>query len=708
MRSGKMMWVLIALLLAFGLAGCDALKGDDGKDGADGDDGADAVPYLTETVDVPPGSTCPAGGVKVSYGLDENGNGELDDAEVEGSEIICNGESGSDGSDGQDGADGANALTDTENIAPGTTCPTGGIEVFYGTDDDGDGVLDTSERDGSSIVCNGADGQDGADGANALVDMLHFPIGGSSFCPAGGVRVYFGTDDDADGMLDESERYGSALVCSGVDGQDGADGANALTRTETVPAGSTCPAGGVRMFSGTDDDGDGVLDPAEEDNSSVICDGQGGAVSALIETKSIPAGSTCPAGGTRIVFGLDADGDGVLDPAEVSGSSAVCNGVDGQDGNSVPVASAADVPFSRVYSFVTLDGSASSDPDGDPLSYSWTMVSKPEGSIAELVGANTAMATFRPGISGDYLFLLHVEDDKGAGSTSSVVKVQVVDLMVFCPAFSDYASVQTAVTAVQSGGRILVCAGTYAEDVAIAKSMELIGKDRNTAVVDGRIDVNAAGVTIRGLGVTNPTGGYGIVANGVGGVKIVSNKLTSIGTDPAHAGTTQAIYIHDGANAADIANITIADNVIDGVGNAESGSNKGIYIGDTPANYALSGLTIYGNNISNVVAKDDAVRAGGGRGTYGVLVNWGVSGTGSVVAPFIGGNSINALAGWWTHAIGLEGPTPNAIVSSNIIDGLTATLGLDKNGNSIVVSPPTPLKALGCSLKTTPGLPRCS
>ncbi len=41
---------------------------------------------------------------------------------------------------------------------------------------------------------------------------------------------------------------------------------------------------------------------------------------------------------------------------------------------------------------VTLDGSDSTDPDGDPLTYSWTFVRKPAGSTAALTGATTRLA----------------------------------------------------------------------------------------------------------------------------------------------------------------------------------------------------------------------------------------------------------------------------------------------------------------------------
>jgi hypothetical protein len=66
---------------------------------------------------------------------------------------------------------------------------------------------------------------------------------------------------------------------------------------------------------------------------------------------------------------------------------------------------------------VTLDGSASFDPDGDPITYAWKQVS---GTTVNLV-VSEAKATFTAAPPGVYEFQLTVTDDKGASSTDSVV-----------------------------------------------------------------------------------------------------------------------------------------------------------------------------------------------------------------------------------------------------------------------------------------------
>lgn len=59
---------------------------------------------------------------------------------------------------------------------------------------------------------------------------------------------------------------------------------------------------------------------------------------------------------------------------------------------------------------VYLNGNLSSDPNGDSLSYRWTLVSKPEGSI--VVGGSRTEAAFSgtPDVVGEYKIELIVND----------------------------------------------------------------------------------------------------------------------------------------------------------------------------------------------------------------------------------------------------------------------------------------------------------
>ncbi|MDT0619664.1 choice-of-anchor I family protein [Salinisphaera sp. P385] len=104
-----------------------------------------APSVAANAVAVAPGPDCPTGGVEVETGIDENLNGVLDDDEVDESAILCNGENGADGLS-------AAILVDNDT---GDSCSTAGIRVRVGQDDNGNGTLDApGEVDDTAIACN--------------------------------------------------------------------------------------------------------------------------------------------------------------------------------------------------------------------------------------------------------------------------------------------------------------------------------------------------------------------------------------------------------------------------------------------------------------------------------------------------------------------------------------------------------------------------
>ncbi len=91
--------------------------------------------------------------------------------------------------------------------------------------------------------------------------------------------------------------------------------------------------------------------------------------------------------------------------------------------NQPPVASAgADREGSRGVA-LSISGAASHDPDGDPISYAWTLVSRPIGSAAALSGVATAAASITPDVFGTYVVRLTVSD--GALSSADDVTLTV-------------------------------------------------------------------------------------------------------------------------------------------------------------------------------------------------------------------------------------------------------------------------------------------
>ena len=87
--------------------------------------------------------------------------------------------------------------------------------------------------------------------------------------------------------------------------------------------------------------------------------------------------------------------------------------------NAVPVANAG-TNQSVILGSVTLDGSASSDANGDAITYKWTLLNKPTNSNAALSSATSAKPTFTADIAGVYVFSLQVNDGKVDSAVATV------------------------------------------------------------------------------------------------------------------------------------------------------------------------------------------------------------------------------------------------------------------------------------------------
>jgi len=86
---------------------------------------------------------------------------------------------------------------------------------------------------------------------------------------------------------------------------------------------------------------------------------------------------------------------------------------------------------------VLLDGSGSTDPEGDPLAFAWAITSAPGGSLAALNGVDTGTPDFVPDLEGSYVVELTVSDPIGPGAPDEVeimataaeefAEIQIVD-----------------------------------------------------------------------------------------------------------------------------------------------------------------------------------------------------------------------------------------------------------------------------------------
>ena len=70
-----------------------------------------------------------------------------------------------------------------------------------------------------------------------------------------------------------------------------------------------------------------------------------------------------------------------------------------------------------------LNASASSDPDGDSLTYIWELISQPTCSNSSLVNTAGASVQFTPDVPGDYVFELTVSDSRSSDSATVTIQV---------------------------------------------------------------------------------------------------------------------------------------------------------------------------------------------------------------------------------------------------------------------------------------------
>ena len=78
-----------------------------------------------------------------------------------------------DGKEGAEGVDGLNLLVSMETEPAGTNCENGGTKVSFGYDQNGDGILASTEITSNTYVCDGSNGNDGNDGvANITTEII--------------------------------------------------------------------------------------------------------------------------------------------------------------------------------------------------------------------------------------------------------------------------------------------------------------------------------------------------------------------------------------------------------------------------------------------------------------------------------------------------------------------------------------------------------
>jgi subtilisin family serine protease len=96
--------------------------------------------------------------------------------------------------------------------------------------------------------------------------------------------------------------------------------------------------------------------------------------------------------------------------------------------NEIPIADAGPDQTVDELLLVMLDGSGSSDPNNDPITYSWTQTA---GNPVSLTGANTVSPSFpasEVGSNGETLTFSLIVNDGGANSAAETIDINVIDV----------------------------------------------------------------------------------------------------------------------------------------------------------------------------------------------------------------------------------------------------------------------------------------
>ncbi len=293
----------------------------------------------------------------------------------------------------------------------------------------------------AGLAQNVATGQlvslDGSASSDANGDALTYAWTLSSK-PAGSAAALAWATSAAPGFIaDAAGTYVASLVVN--DGKVSSTASTVMVTATTVNAAPVAHAGSAQNVA------TGQLVSLDGSASS---DANGDALTYAWTLSSKPAGSAAAlAGATSAAPTFIADAAGtyvaslVVNDGKV-GSTASTVLVIATTVNAAPVAHAGSGQNVATGQLVTLDGSASSDANSDPLTYSWTLTIAPIGSLAVLSSATSIRPTFTAVVGGVYGANLIVSDGKLNSGTSTVTIKVVTPIST-----SDCASCHTSTAA---------------------------------------------------------------------------------------------------------------------------------------------------------------------------------------------------------------------------------------------------------------------
>lgn len=169
--------------------------------------------------------------------------------------------------------------------------------------------------------------------------------------------------------------------------------------------------------------------------------------------------------------------------------------------NRPPIAHAGPAANRFELDLVTLDGTRSADPDGDPLTFQWRFLATPTGSSAALDDDSLPQPTFLADRPGAYELELRVRDAVTESAAATVrIEVAADDALRVGPSRALRVPSE-AVAVASAGSTVRIDAGTYRGDVAVWSADRLTLVASNGPVIldaDGRSAQGKAIWVVRG------------------------------------------------------------------------------------------------------------------------------------------------------------------------------------------------------------------
>ncbi len=288
-------------------------------------------------------------------------------------------------------------------------------------------------------------------------------------------------------------------------------------------------------------------------------------------------------------------------------------------GNVPPVANAGPNQNVSAGNQVNLNGNGSSDANGDPLTYSWTLTSIPSGSGASLDDPALAAPSFTADIDGTYVVSLTVNDGTVNSNTDTVSIVATggsssgydcTSNTVHCVDDSagpnqEYSIIQNAVNISQPGDTVVVFDGNYqgfrvSASGTNSQKITIVANDDNANIVSSepfgnnaiRIE-DARNITIEGFNIDRAGFSAGssynyacIAARGAS----VSSPMRNLSFVDNHLDNCAPA----GMYLSNVRNLLITRNVIRDTDDVSGIQGMGLYL----ANAAVDDAVITENTIS--------------------------------------------------------------------------------------------------------------